>query len=154
MKDFSDTLRFGTVAAAAIVFASLGGLDSAHAARSGHFTHKQVKAGHTVFSGHCAECHGSKLQGGAGPALHGSQFESNLKFGNMSAKQLYDFIAQHMPKTDPGSLSKSQYLDVFAYILSQNGFSTGSKPLAKDAINKIKLLPLPSSGKKSAGQSG
>ena len=154
MKHIADTLRFGPVLAAALALASLGGLASAHAGRAGHFTHKQVKAGHAVYSGQCAECHGSKLQGSAGPALHGSQFESNLKFGNMSAKQLYDFISQHMPKTDPGSLSKSQYLDVFAYILSQNGFSAGSKPLAKDAIKKIKLLPLPSSGKKSAKQSG
>lgn len=119
----------------------------AFAGSAGHFTQQQATQGKNVYNGNCSQCHGSRLQGGAGPALHGTKFQKSMKFGNYDASGLYDFISTHMPKTNPGGLSQKQYLEVFSYILSRNGFSAGGKPLDKNSIGKIKLLPLPSSGK-------
>ena len=116
---------------------------AAYAGPATYFSKSQVQAGKKAYAQNCAACHGSSLQGGAGPALEGSKFESSLKFGNMSSKQLYEFIAQHMPKNDPGSLSESHYLQIFSYILSQNGFPSGQADLTKKDVKKIKLLPLP-----------
>lgn len=143
--------RFTAIGIAGSLLALVGLLmvfpaPAAFAAKSGHFTDQQAKAGEQVYKSKCAVCHGSRMQGGAGPALKGSKFASSVKFGNLSASQLYDFISTHMPKTNPGGLTQKQYLHVFAYILSQNGFSSGKKPLDKKAIKRINLLPLPGSG--------
>jgi len=117
---------------------------TAYAAREGHFDKQQVKAGGRIYSHTCAPCHGSFLQGQFGPALAGKDFGDTIKFLNQNtAAKLFDFIKTNMPKTAPGSLSKKKYLDVFAYILSNNGFHVGREPLTTHALNKIKLLPLP-----------
>jgi hypothetical protein len=71
------------------------------------------------------------LQGQAGPPLKGKPLASNLRYSKISAQQLFDFIKQHMPKNSPGSLTDQQYRRVFAYILSQNGYPKGDKPLTK-----------------------
>jgi hypothetical protein len=71
------------------------------------------------------------LQGQAGPPLKGKPLASNLRYSKISAQQLLDFIKQHMPKNSPGSLTDQQYRRVFAYILSQNGYPKGDKPLTK-----------------------
>lgn len=119
-------------------------------ADAAHFSKQQVQAGAQAFSENCAQCHGANLQGAAGPTLKGQNFASSLQYGNMSAAQLYRFIATNMPLTKPGSLSKKQYLDVFAYILSQNGFRPGNTQLTTNSLSKIDLLPFP---KEAASQS-
>jgi mono/diheme cytochrome c family protein len=119
----------------------------AYAEAQGYFTQQQVQQGRQVFSANCSQCHGSRLQGGAGPALKGKNFAASMKFGNYDASSLYHFISTHMPKTDPGGLSQKKYIEVFSYILSQNGFTPGNKTLDKKSIGKIKLLPLPATAK-------
>lgn len=116
------------------------------ASRPAHFTRHQVEAGKQVYSAHCSQCHGARLQGGAGPALAGKKFESSLEYAKYSASGLYDFISTYMPKTSPGSLGQDMYLDVYAFILSKNGFVPGGAPLDKESLSKIKLLPLPHGG--------
>ncbi len=107
------------------------------------FTEQQAQSGQQVYSQSCAKCHGAQLQGKAGPALQGHRFATNLQFSKMSAPQLFHFIAKQMPIDHPGSLTQQQYLQVFAYILSQNGFPSGSKPLDTSVLDNIHLLPLP-----------
>ena len=116
------------------------------ASRQGFFTDSQAESGRQTYTRHCAMCHGSNLQGQAGPALAGRKFASSLKFGKMSTPQLFDFIAKHMPKNNPGSLSQKQDIDVLAYLLAQNGFSSGHNPLDKSTLDQIDLLPLPDPG--------
>lgn len=116
------------------------------ASQQGYFTDSQAQAGKQTYTNHCAMCHGSKLQGQAGPALAGRKFASSLKFGKMSTPQLFDFIAKHMPKNNPGSLSQQQDIDVLAYLLAQNGFPSGNDPLDKSKLGQIDLLPLPDAG--------
>jgi len=116
------------------------------ASRSAHFTRHQVEIGKQVYSANCSQCHGARLQGGAGPALAGKKFESSLEYAKYSASGLFDFIATYMPKTDPGGLGQDKYIEVYAYILSKNGFVPGGAPLDEESLNKIKLLPLPHGG--------
>lgn len=122
---------------------------AADAASRSYFTQQQAQAGRQVYDGNCAKCHGAHLQGGAGPALTGHKFEHSLKYGSMSASQLFNFIANYMPKKQPGSLSQKQYLAVMAYLLSQNGFSSDDASLEKKSLGQVKLLPFP----KDSGQS-
>ena len=122
---------------------TFGALGYAAAATSGDYTAQQAQAGKQVFQKNCVACHHANLQGGAGPALKGRPFESSLEYSNMSAKQLFKFISKRMPNDDPGSLSEKQYLDVFAYLLSENGFPAGDQPLRKDTLGNVKLVPFP-----------
>jgi hypothetical protein len=48
-----------------------------------------------------------------------------------------------MPANAPGSLSKTQYLDILAYILEVNGYPAGSQQLTADdqKLNQIKIEP-------------
>ena len=69
---------FGTVAclAAAIPALACGGSTGARAQSSpfptGAAAHDaQLLLGRTVFSSHCAQCHGSSGQGGVGPSFNG-----------------------------------------------------------------------------------
>ena len=140
------------LAASVLSFAFLAGNAAYADSSSAYFSKSQVQAGKKAYAQNCAACHGSSLQGGAGPALEGSKFESSLSFGNMSSTQLYDFIAQHMPKNDPGSLSEKHYLQIYSYVLSRNGFSSGQADLTKKDLKKIKLLPLPDQKKSSNSQ--
>lgn len=115
----------------------------AAAPSSGDYTQQQARAGQPVFANRCASCHGSNMQGQSGPPLAGSNFASNLQFSKQTAKQLFDFAKQQMPADAPGSLSDKQYREVFAYILSKNGYPAGHKQLTDQSVSSIKLLPYP-----------
>lgn len=69
-------------------------------------------------------CHGADLKGGAGPALTGKGFASEGTHSSIGV--VFTQEAQQMPAGQPGSLSQTQYEDVMAYILQQNGYPAGS----------------------------
>jgi alcohol dehydrogenase (cytochrome c) len=123
-------------------------------AATGDYTQQQVSVGRQAFNQHCAKCHGGKLQGQAGPPLAGPKFESNLEYSKMSAQQMFDFISKQMPANAPGSLSKQQYLQVMAYILSKNGYPRGSTPLSKQTLKQVQLLPYPGQKNRQNNQAG
>jgi len=78
------------------------------------YTAAQVQSGATIYKKQCLSCHGARLQGVAGPALTGPAFaHSNLNVG-----QTYAIVTKQMPLTAPGSLSKSDYAAVMAYMLA------------------------------------
>ncbi|HZD90422.1 MAG TPA: cytochrome c [Pseudolabrys sp.] len=132
-----------TISALALILTAAGA--GPVVAATGDYTQAQASAGQHVYSSQCASCHGGQLQGGAGPALAGYKFASNLQYSGMSAKQLYSFISKQMPANAPGSLSKKQYLQVMAYILSKNGYPQGSTPLSQQSLSQVNLLPYPGS---------
>ncbi len=109
----------------------------------GYYTSAQATAGKDVYDKVCALCHGDHLQGGTGPALAGDQFLSVSQFQKVDAGFFYRFMSTHMPLNAPGSLSKSQYLDVLAYLLEVNGYPSGSHELtaSNDELNGIKIEP-------------
>ena len=116
-----------------ITAASIAGLLlSAGAAMAGAppalFTAQQAAAGAAVFSQNCAMCHGADLKGGAGPALIGQAFAAAGSGYTVGA--IFSEVAEQMPAGQPGSLTQTQYEDVMAYILKQNGYPAGSTALA------------------------
>lgn len=110
---------------------------------SGYYENNQAKLGKQLFSESCASCHGSDLSGQSGPALTGKDFVSYLKFTKISAKQLLAFMESQMPYQAPGSLSKSDYINIFSYILSVNGYKSGKVALDEDNVGCISMLPHP-----------
>lgn len=99
------------------------------------FTAAQADSGSRVYMHHCMYCHGQLLGGGHGvPPLVGSSFRKQFN----SAKTIYDFASSTMPASNPGVLTKQQYLEVTAYILSKNGQSPGNRPLTLSALGEVK----------------
>lgn len=109
----------------------------------GYYDSSQAVAGKQLFSANCASCHGSDLSGQSGPALAGKDFVSYLKFTKLSAKQLLAFMESQMPYQAPGSLKKSDYINIFSYILSVNGYKSGEVKLDEDDVGCIAMLPHP-----------
>ncbi|MGH6670671.1 MAG: c-type cytochrome [Xanthobacteraceae bacterium] len=83
--------------------ASAGWLSTARAASD--YTAAQATQGARVYDRFCATCHGSDLEGKAGPPLAGKSFQETLQYAKMTTSQLYAFISQSMPQNAPGSLS-------------------------------------------------
>jgi mono/diheme cytochrome c family protein len=140
---------FELTCAAALLVCGIGTIQASTAANGG-YARDQAAAGKLVYTGHCSRCHGAQLQGQAGPPLAGSGFASNLQYSKISAQQLFDFIKRHMPNNAPGSLTNKQYQEVFAYILSENGYPAGSNPLTGKSVSRIDLLPYPGNGSSSS----
>jgi S-disulfanyl-L-cysteine oxidoreductase SoxD len=122
--------------------AGIGSAARAQAVGS-YYTDAQADVGQTVFASQCAICHGDKLEGKVGPALAGEQFLSVSQYQELTAGFLYKTISRQMPKNAPGSLSKTQYLDVLAYILKVNGYPAGPRQLTDDdhELKRIKIEP-------------
>jgi alcohol dehydrogenase (cytochrome c) len=55
-------------------------------------------------------------------------------------------IATLMPVDNPGSLSKTQYTQVLAYILAENGYPAGTTALDAAHLDDVALLPYPDQG--------
>ena len=94
----------------------------------GVYTEAQAKRGAEGYAQSCASCHGQTLGGvGEAPALEGLQFVSD--FNGLTLGELFDRIRTTMPQSAPGSLSRTQYADILAFILKSNGYPAGSKEL-------------------------
>ncbi len=103
------------------------------------YTRSQALQGASAFEWKCASCHGHHLQGGVGPALEGPVFAS-AKSG-FTIQQIYEFLSVEMPAYAPGSLTRTQYLDITAFLLQQNGYPAGSRALT-DRIASESTVPL------------
>ena len=97
----------------------------------GGYTSKQATRGATTYSEECARCHGVNLLGGDNsPELAGDSFLEG--WNGRSVGDLFELSRLKMPIDDPGSLSREQYSDVVAFILSVNKFPAGQKDLETD----------------------
>jgi mono/diheme cytochrome c family protein len=86
------------------------------------------------------KCHGENLLGGeAAPGLAGDEFLP--KWTGKTAGDLFERIRKTMPSEDTGNLSRRQYADILAYILSVNEFPGGQKELESEteALNDIRI---------------
>ena len=103
-------IRTGVVATALLSLAFIG------AARVA----AQPETGQTAYREACAECHGTRLQGGAhGPALSGVSFTS--VWGSRSADDLFQYIRAEMPPGQSQSLSDAAYRRIVDLILESDG---------------------------------
>jgi len=53
---------------------------------------------------------------------------------------LYDSMASTMPQSNPGSLKRSEYVSLLAYILSLNDLPTGTEEIAESPESLSKII--------------
>jgi mono/diheme cytochrome c family protein len=114
-----------------VLTASIVTLPLTATAEDGWYTKAQAKAGDTLYSTYCAQCHRTDLSGAMGPALKGKKFLSHYKTGT----DLYHYTQKTMPPTNPGSVPKQHLDKIMAFILSENGLPGGA-PLTQDSLNR------------------
>jgi mono/diheme cytochrome c family protein len=88
------------------------------------YTAQQLKNGRAVFARNCESCHGITLQGGVGPTLIGQEFAPASASSTIGA--VFSFMSSQMPEGSGGSLTQTEYEDVMAYILGENGYPAGT----------------------------
>ena len=106
----------------------------------GVYTVEQAKRGETIYTGQCAACHGTDLNGADGvPPLTGVEFLSN--WNTLSIGDLFERIRVSMPADKPGKLTRQQDADVLAYVLGFNKFPAGSSQLdtETEALKQIRF---------------
>jgi mono/diheme cytochrome c family protein len=104
----------------------------------GVYTDAQAARGAAVYDTACAGCHRADLGGGSGPALRDERFAR--QFAGKDLKTLYAKTATTMPRGAPGSLGDNVYLDVIAHLLKENGFPAGSRELAADGLDAVRVV--------------
>jgi len=136
-------LNFVTALLAAVVGLGFLSLFRTTAASSGvSFTKDQQKAGEAIFENTCAPCHGSQLEGGAGPPLTGENFKILSTKVHATVGDIFTYMSTNMPLNNPASLHHSQYVDIMAFILSRNGYHAGAAPLTFAAASGSKAKPV------------
>ncbi|HTW85537.1 MAG TPA: PQQ-binding-like beta-propeller repeat protein [Candidatus Sulfotelmatobacter sp.] len=106
---------------------------------TGGYTAAQANSGATVYASRCAVCHGTSLQGGAGPTLVGAAFKKSINASYKTGADLLDFISKQMPADAPGTLSAQQYADVTAFVISKNGYPANSTTFSAANAGDLKL---------------
>jgi mono/diheme cytochrome c family protein len=103
------------------------------------FTEEQVQRGKSIYQKNCQDCHGSTLDNGefGGAPLRGSYFRQHWGSGDVSA--LFGYVNTLMPPDRPGQLSAQSYLDLTAFLLSNNGYAAGSEELTADQDAQRKM---------------
>lgn len=114
----------------------------AQALNSPTFTVAQAAVGKDAYAQHCSSCHGGNVDDGQfAPPLKGVEFRQ--RWGGQSLDALFTDVSTRMPPAAPGSLGDAIYAQLLAYLLQQNGFSSGDAPLSPDSQSLSKVL-LPS----------
>ena len=121
------------VAALGVATAAALNAGSATAAGAGApmlYANAQASSGARQYAANCAQCHGANLEGGAGPPLAGANMKTLGTKTHLTVGDMFQFMTSQMPMNAPASLNHAQYLQILAYILKQNGYPAGPKPLA------------------------
>ena len=112
----------------------------------GVFTTEQAARGQDAYRDHCRSCHEGTDQDG--PDLKGADFVDRWRGDRLNV--LFTQIRTNMPGNRPGSLNEGTYIDILAFLLSENGLPAGSKELTADVIRSVEFVgkdgpkPLPS----------
>jgi mono/diheme cytochrome c family protein len=131
------------VSAAIIVFTSLlAGVSATAGAQKDDpkstvdriYSVAQAERGEQRFKTSCSSCHTPSSFGGGSFAD---------RWSGQSMAEVFDFVSNTMPENDPGGLTKQEYADVLAYILSINGYPVGTDelPADGDALKKFAVVP-------------
>jgi mono/diheme cytochrome c family protein len=114
----------------ALVGSDLGAQSPTRSTAEGVYTVQQAQRGKDVFAGACQSCH--DVNAHAGPA-----FRTNWTGRTLDA--LFEFLRASMPKSDPGTLSDVEYVDVMAFLLRQNRMPAGGDALVPDSSVLAKI---------------
>ena len=114
--------------------------ESGKTVADGVYTDTQATRGATAYDSACSRCHRADLGGGPnGPSLRDERFAR--VFADKDLRTLFTKIATTMPRGAAGSLGEPVYLDIVAHMLKENGFPAGSRELAADALDGVRVLP-------------
>ena len=102
---------------------------------AGVYSMAQGARGEQIYKSQCAGCHGNALEGTSGPPLAGDSFLSNWSAQPLA--NLVDKIQKTMPFNLPGSLSRSQSIDLVAFLLQVGKFYAGQAELNEAALAQI-----------------
>ena len=99
---------------------------------AGVYTAAQAAKGEETFASLCTGCH--TVASHTGPL-----FMNNWRGYPLS--ELFGYLSSQMPKSDPGSLTPVQYVQLIAYILKLNGMPAGTSDLPADGavLEKIRI---------------
>ncbi len=122
----------GMLAVPATAAAQQTAADSIRATRAGVYTAEQALRGRGVYQMNCASCHTQASH--AGP-MFVANWEGRLLW------DLYRYVSESMPKSEPGSLTPVEYAGLVAYLLQMNGMPGGLSELPADstALKKIRI---------------
>ena len=96
------------------------------------FSKKQAKTGQKLYEQNCLICHDKKY------------FRPVFKsWEGQSLGTLFLVMSSSMPQGNPGSLPDKEYIDILAYMMSQNRYSTGEKELPTD-VDKLNSITIKS----------
>jgi mono/diheme cytochrome c family protein len=100
--------------------------------RAGVYTADQALKGQELYAMHCVSCHSAVTH--TGP-------EFSARWEGRPFWELYSFVRDEMPKSDPGSLTEREYITVLAYVLKMNGMPPGQAPLSTDSteLSRIRI---------------
>lgn len=96
----------------------------------GVYTAEQAQRGRATYQRVCSACHA--LTAYTGEAMEG--WKDGVLY------DLFDLIRTKMPEDNPGSLRRSEYTDVLAFILELNGMPPGDTPLSSRASELRKIV--------------
>ena len=138
-----------TLVASGLLFLVLAPLFTRSTARAepsvdeaaGLYTEAQAARGQALFDEHCPACHGAQLQGAAAVALIGAIFQAHWADGQHTVDDLFYIVRTQMPYTEPGKLSRQQYIDIIAFVLKANGYppSANELPAVPTQLKQITL---------------
>jgi quinoprotein glucose dehydrogenase len=106
----------------------------------GVYTKEQAAKGQSTYGDECARCHAENLSGGEGnPELVGDSFLQ--RWDGKTVGDLFG-IVQTMPLDAPGSLTRQQYANLVAFILSFNNVPAGNSELKPDAsaLKQVRIV--------------
>ena len=126
-------------AAAALALGTLQASAQSREQRAPAFTEEQVQRGKSLYQKNCQDCHGSTLDNGefGGAPLKGSYFRQHWGSGDVSA--LFGYVNTLMPPDRPGQLSAQSYVDLTAFLLSNNDYAAGTEELTADQDAQRKM---------------
>lgn len=98
--------------------------------QSGVYTEEQADRGEKLYEDECARCHKPE-EYGSGGYLEG--------WSGQTAYDMLEHIRATMPQDNPGSLKRSEYVDVGAFIFRMNGLPTGDAEMDTTSVKQIQL---------------
>ena len=110
------------------------------------YTKAQAEQGGQIFASKCVACHGTDLQGTAGPSVAGNDFLNTAQHNGWTLSIIRYIVFELMPRNAPASLSPDDSASVMAYLLASDCYPPGSTPFPtsdQPAFAKLKLGPVP-----------
>jgi alcohol dehydrogenase (cytochrome c) len=98
------------------------------------FTRAQSEQGSTLYTRHCAECHGAQLTSGSASPLAGPQFQARWAQPTRTLDDLFYVMRTSMPFGAGGTLTTDEYLALLAYMLERNGHEPSERSLVADRV--------------------